>query len=1311
MRISLNYHSARPLPTPTDPLTGLLDATICDTEPTLFGTSSRPLKPGGVRTVFRGIESARGRDRAFFSLVGDVPDGIEGHARTPAEALNSGQTSQTIPSDGFLSRKPSQGHKARDEGDKLPPDLLARRMIADDTVVCIKPLDRTMEAAITRLRQKLYGTAADDFSHLTIAELKDKEDHNERDRVLAQAALDEMALSGKVLETRVTGTMEAALLPYGLNAVLAGADNFFELENLRFDVHLSRTDQWLDERRPMQFDTTYNVPVRIVPCKVRTGRFCRPSFASIDCFAEGRFSTFTGFGPGIAAYFKLLKGIAGVFIFITVAALGPLGWLSLQGTFTGPPSIAFPLSLGSLGAYHTSPAHLVGSWKPPQVQWFLTIINIVVAIALYNALVWFREVEASDTELTESSAVTVDRFTVELDWLPQEMDAPAVADWIAKQILTAEEAVEGKPVRVVVALELAPYLITSKDRHAVATRIEVIECRLAALFVKSRLASVFDDAYVARITAKQKSLLAERGFAVKAATAKLRAALRESIAISGKCDDFSEEALHICNLEIEAAERSKAHALAMPVDNEEIVRFLSAGGRSLTGGLNATRISESELAHYTGTDAGLVARAKGLFSLRRKLLAKAHHLGVKMDALLKVPRVIKAWVTFNTATMAESVRERLAFSVVDSVTCYSSVPRWRRMAGTRVVRARVAPKPSAIQWADLTSNHYTTHGLHCGASALLTVVCVGTLFVAFFGQVVSTYLRSIGVAAAAAHAACAIVLWAYENAGGRLVACAARHCERFDTRDSREAAVLYRLTLVYTMKWAALVIVFATAGDTLRSGLAGGDLFAALAPAASLLTPIGNGTWTDPASLAGWREGAGKLWTPGGLEAATHALIMREWYADVAPVLVVGGLLGVVGMLWVPVAEALRVNSVRCRVQRCGVKYPSQLSLNRALAPPQLHMDATLAALLAQCGIALLSGVGAPLLYALAALAAVAAYWAELFAFADLYAKPAYRSEHVPRAAVDLLNIYLVLACLASMFYICGPKILSVIIYLKNSSKVQYSDLSTLSGGDTIQLLLLNFILAFLAIAMLLDAQLRRLIKFVLCWKETTVCFSKHLFKWLMPPALRAKVLTIREAEEALALDHLRENYKDAQRRSFLLDAPSYDVRENVDFASSFGTRMTPRVYEDEITPLPLPPGYQMEPVGEFDPVNEAALLSFVTASNSLSLVKSLVPSETVRANMYGTNLEDTEAVIVNPRIKPAVGEGRIGFAFMRSSRVQYSDTVETARQEKQPEGARVRRLARASSPRAPAPIPSLLPKSSILKGERSELPGGINSP
>ena len=1270
MRVSLNYTSRRLAEAASDPMTGLSNYSLSDTETTLLGTARRPLIPGGERTIFRSIESARGRETDLFSVVGEIPDVIQGTERTPDDALNEGITS-SVAEHTLWRKKTSRSYK-RDALIEQAKDSLAQRMVADDNVSSVPPLSEIMEEAILRLKQKLYGTSVEDLSHLTVDEMKDHEAQLKHAATLAKAALDEMNATGKTLDVAVKGTIEAELLPEGLNAVLAGEDSYFELTNARFNAKLSRTDRWLDEGRPMQFDTTYNIPTRIIPCKARTGRFCRPFFASIDPFGEGRFSTFTGFGPGVAAYFKLIKGLFGFFFFATCVYFGPIGWLVTQGTWEGS-GFGFLLSLGALGTYPSSLEHVSGiasSWAPQQMQWFVTAFNIIVSLALYTAVAWFREVEASDTEIIEAQAVTIDRFTVELDWLPQEMDAPAVSEWISRQILTSNEAIDGKPVRVVIALELAPYLRTSRTRQRLAAQVEKLECRLATLFVAANLASVFDEAYILHIERRQKILKSEKAAALKIASAKVRAAQRAAIAAASREDDLAEDDLIACRFDLEAAEKEKLLVASKPVQDDEIKRYVNAGGKSLRGQVNATRISEDDLSRYVGTDKSFISRAKSLFAARRRLLIAADKIGAKLDRLLVNPRVVKAWVTFNSAALAASVRERLSFSVSDTTSWYSNVPRWRRM-GTHVVRAGPAPKPSAILWADLTSNHFTTVLLYCWSLFLLLFICLGTIIVAFFGQTINIYLQqTLGINAMLAQAAPALLLWIYENGGGYLVSFSAVHCERFATRETRETAVFGRLTLIYTMKWVALVIVFALAGDTLRSGLLGGDFFAVFAPAVTVFNVVpSNGTWTGD-NLAAWRLGPAAAWTPGGAEAAIHATIMQEWYANTAPVLVIGGFLGIIGILWVPANEALRVGCIRCCVSRCGVRYTSQLALNRALAPLPLRMEAILAALLAQCGIALISGGGAPLLYAFAALAAGVAYWSELGAFASLYAKPAYRAENVPRAAINVLNVLLVLQCFASMFYAAGPRVLSSLIYLVWTSSPSYSGFAAITSGDTLYMSLAHFIFAFLALVRIFNTPIRKFLKLIFCWTDFTICFSRVIHRRFTPPEINVKVLTLHEAEDAQALDHLRENFKDAQRHQFLLDSPSYDVRDNADFAASFGARTNPKVYQDQVEPPVIPPGYRMHAVGENDPECEGDLLSFLSAENSYVHVDSMTPSVAARSALYGDDLDDEDAVIVRPRKKPVTGEGRSGFAFMKSSRVQYNDKFETERPHRLPEGS-----------------------------------------
>ena len=62
------------------------------------------------------------------------------------------------------------------------------------------------------------------------------------------------------------------------------------------------------------------------------------------------------------------------------------------------------------------------------------------------------------------------------------------------------------------------------------------------------------------------------------------------------------------------------------------------------------------------------------------------------------------------------------------------------------------------------------------------------------------------------------------------------------------------------------------------------------------------------------------------------------------------------------------------------------------------------------------------------------------------------------------------------------------------------------------------------------------------------------------------------------------------------------------------------------------------------------------------------VTTEAERSQLYGAALAEDEAVIVQPAARPRFGEGRTGFAFIRSSRVRTHDEAVRAKPERKPE-------------------------------------------
>jgi hypothetical protein len=1150
----------------------------------------------------------------------------------------------------------------------------------------VPPLADVTRAAIDRLKIKVAGATQVDLEALSL---------EERVQVV-KAQAENNAIGEKMIKEREDSmngapTVDAMLLPDGINSVFQGAPDKFDITISRFQLSLKTAECYLDDTRPMLFNSKYKVPERISPCSVRTGRYC-PEKSSCACCAfcdpcrEGkRKSALTSFGPGVSSYFKWIKGVAVLCCFMTLGA-APIMWLSSLGTayVNEDASVGVLLagvSLGALGGAHNAtgfikPTAPAASWGNMNITWFVVGCDFVLALAFLLAWSCFFVIaEKEDLDTIVKNRITADEYSVEFFNFPDNVKASDVMEWINTQLLTREEK---RCLRVVVALDLSKYLSISRARQAIASRIESIEAELARLYVTARAVAVNDSREIGRLKKLIDKLESIKSRALKDAKSKKKAALKQ---LDVAQETLEPGAIALAQMEINAADAALAEANALPDETEETARYTkTANIRTREGHIS---ILEFDIERFgtSPADQRLRSAAVHLWELRRSLLKRAADVGERLRIVLKSPHVVKAWATFASIDLARSVLQRMSFTQLDRLCCLTTVPRWRRLRGTYVVHARSAPIPSSIVWENLNSEggwlRWTYALAQCNArylfstflkdlksrlsSLVIIAIAACSVVISLTTFFLATTLRSMGSLSIIAEIPTPLLFAILQIVTSILVRYSTRHCERHQTRDALEYATFVKLYFLYLANAALVLCLFTADFSYLISSFSS---FTALL--GNLTTAFGGRTLFTDFSPA--------------------------WHASVGSTLVLFQILN----LALPQAElcacALRISCLRCCVRNNCAKVSSQRALNLSMRGPRFALEDRAAHLLAALTVTMLFCTGVPLLVPICALVFFVSYWSELWGFANLYLEPPYMSSVVSKTIIAIMPIILIAHCLFAAQFLTGPSLTIpsrptiAIGQLKNSG----SFLDTVYRRGVLDTTLLSIAVISICLGVMFKAQILATFRIVTCLSDTRICGSSRLHAILIVPPKKEADLTVFETQEARARDHLRQNYRDAFRTQFILDIPSFDIADNPAYFSAFGEIRASRKYVDYVEPDPgLPerviPSFTQDPEWESRPftrkltqeeklihekgmaaaakkpsIVESSVLRQTFKANSFSNVMQFVPQESDRIALYGAGggLKSTEAVILKPKKVPDIGEGRHGLLFKRLSRIHVIDDL-----------------------------------------------------
>jgi hypothetical protein len=177
-----------------------------------------------------------------------------------------------------------------------------------------------------------------------------------------------------------------------------------------------------------------------------------------------------------------------------------------------------------------------------------------------------------------------------------------------------------------------------------------------------------------------------------------------------------------------------------------------------------------------------------------------------------------------------------------------------------------------------------------------------------------------------------------------------------------------------------------------------------------------------------------------------------------------------------------------------------------------------------------------------------------------------------------------------------------------------------------------------------------------LCARNGRACapFRKDVVKTVDTERMKKKAVNVWEVQEAMALDDLKDNFRDALRSGFLTDVQSYDIRDNPDYFYAFGEAHPGRTYKDWFPPDPGPKERTIDPalLPLNEPNTESSVLQKVSMISSHKSLLDMMPTEATRAAQYGTGLREDEAVILKPRKFPLIGEGRLSLLWKNANRV-----------------------------------------------------------
>jgi hypothetical protein len=266
---------------------------------------------------------------------------------------------------------------------------------------------------------------------------------------------------------------------------------------------------------------------------------------------------------------------------------------------------------------------------------------------------------------------------------------------------------------------------------------------------------------------------------------------------------------------------------------------------------------------------------------------------------------------------------------------------------------------------------------------------------------------------------------------------------------------------------------------------------------------------------------------------------------------------------------------MRCVRQGAGCcAFRSQRQLNLSMRGGVFLTAPRFAHLFASLCVCSTFSLGLPLLLPICALVFLAAYWADLWALSRLSTKPAALSAALPRRVSALMPLPLLLNAAGAAWFLIGPA-------FPPGNAAGDSYLYMTAGFDTSWVIALGTrasnagvaLLALAAVAFMARRALRRAVAIALCARNGRACapFRKDVVKTVDTEKMKKKAVNVWEVQEAMALDDLKDNFRDALRSGFLTDVQSYDIRDNPDYFYACGEAHPGRTYKDWFPPDPCP--------------------------------------------------------------------------------------------------------------------------------------------
>jgi hypothetical protein len=1288
---------------PTDPIKSLPNVEFHDDVRTFLGTPGRPVAPPPAPAPVgdpRCLAVRKPLECDFVDTLAPIPE----DARLPlqAQALQKSTAAEARKPSGHAPPPLTPAGAATLRNEPSPTS----RVLVDDPVAELPPMDAALHDAIARLKIKNENpmlaakrvTAVEAEAWVALGR--------------AAAAAASMAVDKTLLPDGLAAL--AAGVPASFEVHTSRLDvNGATLEAFLNEVAPRRMDARTMRPAPFRLCayTGRHCGCRIGPCNCFGMRGCDPCGEGQQGVSE-----FAVYGPGLTLYFKWIKLVAWLLLFQSLL-LAPLFWLygqcqgvplqlsapgaplspgaaclGAQCAFVGPTaSGGFPtlsvgeapfagstalalaqLSLGALGAsgnwslkhfnrtnhFPVAPGSPLLAWNDSAFLALVVLCNLFSSTLFCCVHCTLLQNESEETSHLATSYITPDMYTIELNDLPPAASAPEIKEYMDTQILRKGEEVR----QVVLAVDYAPFLKVAGAAQAGLRELEALECRIGGVhrtagahLEADKGARSNDVASPAQAKlAEAEALKTTMHDAWRAAKSELRRLERSG------CDA---EMLVYSKHRLAAAEEELGQARALVRDAHEAVseeRAALAAAEAainvdaplaLSGRAGFLRFWKGDLAKLPP---GARRRVGAWWDRRAKLLARVKALLATSKALLKSQRTVKAWVMFNSQELALEVWKRMRLTLQDRCMCRRSVPHWRRYRGVYALRVIMAPKPSSILWQNLGSNYWQWLS-SLAFTGLLTLAClVVCATLVFAARLVVVVLAPLGLEPVAAGALPLLALVSQE-AITALAVWMADNLEYHDTRDERDLSLFSRLVLCYVLNFGGLLV--ALNFDFMYFGWWGFGFQAAGGAAAG--APVAA---ADSAIRFSLRDYLARVVDP---PAAADAFAMGgflfpspDWYVRVGSPLVLLQAMHLVsphvGTLWASCVRSCRLRCVRQGAGCCA--FESQRQLNLAMRGGAFFTAPRFAHLFASLCVCSFFSLGLPLLLPLCALIFFVAYWADLWALSRLCTKPPSLSAALPTRVSGLMPLALLLNAGGAAWFLIGPAFppgnFAGDAYLYMTSGFEQSWVAALGTRAS------NTGVALLAGAALLFVMRRlvsRAVSAALCTRNGRVCapFRKHKAVTVDTDAMRKKAATVWEVQEAVALDDLKDNFRDALRSGFLTDVQSYDIRDNPDYFYAFGESHPLRTYKDWFPPDPGPKERFFDPklLPPREPNTESLVLEQAHLISSYKSFASLVPTEATRLSQYGYGLKDDEAVILKPKRFPQIGEGRMSMLWKPADR------------------------------------------------------------